>query len=498
MSNNQLPAILNVGTIPSVENMNIKTEVLDPITITAQQAVFQIPKTGVLDGGSMLQLGITALPTNFLPFLTGIHGAIRSVFLKIGGQVIASNDDYAYYTTMARQFETPEHRAYIDMVKSGACGDRWSSPASGRLAFRDANATQNADPLLSSNTCPLFLRPTLVDGTTPLFSIPLSTLIPMMRTRQLPLMAIKEHVYLEINFNSQLANDPGLITCCTQGRDQDSAVAISLPNVKFISDHLYYTDEKMNNVLAQSMSANGMAILYEDIITTTHQIPASNVAGANVQNQVVERPLAVSGKTVRNILIQDKNQNETHNIFGNYISRELMAGSTYNFRINDQRVYDRDLENPARKYNELMEVYGLPLYVPNQLYSYDADTSKQDPQQRVIQNSLGIGLVEGYQLPNALSELAEDAGNGNVNDMRGCMHYDGYDLTTSSSNSLGNGAKIGVKPIEVIKTYKRVADTAQAGTFGVVSGQASSREMRIFCGVERTMLIRNGEITVSA
>ena len=498
MSNNQLPAILNVATIPSIENMNIKTEILDPITITSQQAVFQIPKTGVLDGGSMLQLGITGNPVNFLPFLTGIHGAIRSVFLKIGGQTIASNDDYAYYTTMSRQFQTPEHRAYVDMVKSGACGDRWASPESGRLAFRDANAVNNNTSNLASNSCPLFLRPTLLDGTTPLFSIPLSTLIPMMRTRQLPLMAIKEHVYLEINFNTQGANAPGLITCCVQGQDAETAVAISLPNVKFISDHLYYTDEKMNAVLAQSMSSAGMAILYEDIITTRHQIQGSVPAAGIISNQVIERPLAVSGKTVRNILIQDKNVGENHNIFGNYISRELMAGSSYNFRINDQRIYDRDVENPARKYNELQEVFGLPLYVPNQLYSYDADTDKQDPQNRIRQNSMGLGKVEGYQLPDAVSTLQADATNAHINDMRGCMHYVGYDATTSGSNTLGNGSKIGVKPIEVLKTYKRVANTAVGGVYGLVSGQVLPREMRVFCGVERTMLIRGGEITVSA
>jgi len=496
---NQLPAILNVATIPSIENMNIKTEVLDPITITAQQAVFQIPKTGVLDGGSMLQLGLTGNPQNFLPFMTGIHGAIRSVFLKAGGQVIASNDDYAYYTTMARQFQTPEHRAYVDMVKSGACGDRWASPESGRLAFRDANATNNAgNALLSSNTCPLFLRPTTNDATTPLFSIPLSTLLPMMRTRQLPLMAIKEHIYLEINFNSQAANAPGLMTCVSQGNDANSAVAISLNNVKFISDHLYYTDERMNAVLAQSMSQNGLAILYEDLITTRHQIPAGGNPGAAVLNQTIERPIAVSGKTVRSILIQDKNQNENHNIFGNYISRELVAGSAYNFRINDQRVYDRDVENPARKYNELKEVFGLPLYVPNQLYSYDADTDKADAQQRVIQNSLGTGLVEGYQLPNGASTLIVDGGNGFVNDLRGCTHYDGYDATTSGVNTLGNGSKIGVKPIDIIKSYKRVADTAAGGNYGLTAGQNSPREMRIFTSVEKNMLIRNGEITISA
>ena len=493
---NQLPAILNVSTIPTIENMNIKTEVLDPITITASQAVFMLPKTGILDGGSMLQLGVTGLPTNFLPFNTGIHGAIRSCFLKCGGKVIASNDDYAYYTTMTRQFQTPEHRAYVDMVKTGAVGDRWAQSESGRIGFRDANSSTAAS---GTNTCPLFLRPTQSDSTTPLFSIPLSTLIPMMKSRQLPLMAIKEHIYLEINFNSQTtAGSQGLITCVSQGQGNDAPVAISLVNVKFISDHLYYEQEKMSQLLDQSLSSQGLTILYEDLITTNAQVQQLlNPPPGAFTPQTFERDIAVAGKTVRNILIQEKNSGENHPVFGNYLSRDMVAGGSYNFRINDQRVYDRDVSNPARKYNELAQVFGKPLMVPSQAYSYDVDSDKTDPNRRLVQNSMSIGVVEGYALPNA-------AGADLGNDLRACSHYTGYDATTTGANVLGNGAKIGVKPINLVKTFNRAltavagATPNAGGNYSPVAGQAAARELRIFCSVERIMVIRNGEITLTA
>ena len=492
---NQLPAILNVSTIPTIENMNIKTEVLDPITITASQAVFMLPKTGILDGGSMLQLGVTGLPTNFLPFNTGIHGAIRSCFLKCGGKVIASNDDYAYYTTMTRQFQTPEHRAYVDMVKTGAVGDRWAQTASGRIGFRDANSSTASN---GTNTCPLFLRPTQSDGTTPLFSIPLSTLIPMMKSRQLPLMAIKEHIYLEVNFNSQTAaGSQGVVTCVSSGRGADASVAVSLVNVKFISDHLYYEQEKMSQLLDQSLSSQGLTILYEDLITTNAQVQGLTPASAVVTPQTFERDIAVAGKTVRNILIQEKNSNEIHPVFGQYLSRDLVAGGSYNFRINDQRVYDRDVSNPARKYNELAQVFGKPLMVPTQAYSYDVDSDKTDPSRRLVQTSMSIGVVEGYALPEATGATL-------TNDLRACSHYTGYDATTTGANVLGNGAKIGVKPINLVKTFNRTLDDPTPGVtplgdnYSPVLGQIQPRELRIFCSVERIMVIRNGEITLTA
>lgn len=486
--NNQLPAILNVATIPTINNMNIKTEVLDPITITNKQAIFMIPKTGILDGGSMVQLGITADPKNFFPLNTGIHGLIKSCFLKVGGKVIASNDDYAYYTTMTRQFETPEHRAYVDMVKSGACGDRWAEVESGRIGYRDLVTTLSGTAPNTELKVPEFIRPTQSDATTPLFSVPLSTLIPMMRSRQLPLLAIKEHIYLEINFNEQTTIS-GNITCIADGgTTAEKAVKISLPNIKFISDHLYYTNDQMDNVVRQTLSDQGLSILYEDLITTFADVPEVAVT-SGVVPQSIERQIAVSGRTVRNILIQEKVLNDTHSLLGDYLSQDLIIPSEYNFRINDQRIYDRNVNAPPRKYNEVAGVMGKPLMVPNQMYSYDVDTDKQDiPLQRLNQNSVMICKVEGHQMPNATNTSL-------TNDLRNTSHYIGYDATTTGFNVLGNGAKIGVKPIIVNRVYSRQAPAA--GPPQVVN-QNTARQMRIYTGVERVMVLKNGEITLSA
>ena len=486
---NNLPKVLQVSTIASIENMNIKTEVLDPITATNSQVVFQIPKTGILDGGSMVQLGVLADNNLFFPLNTGIHGLIKSCFLKVGGKVLASNDDYAHYTTMTRQFDTPEHRAYVDMVKSGACGDRWAEVESGRIGYRDLVSVVNANPTLTASNVPEFIKPTPDPATTPLFSVPLSTLIPMMKTRTMPLMALKEHVYIEINFNSQSTDAQIGTICCRRNGSAASAVVVpSLTNIKFISDHLYYTDEKMDEVVMKSLSEDGLSVLYEDIITTFADVPPLAGVGAGVLvPQKVERQIAVSGKTVRNILVAEKNTNDNHVVLGNYFSRDLIVPTSYNFRINDQRIYDRDVEAPPRKYNELSQVMGKPLMVPSQIYSYDVDTDKQDqPLQRPNQNSVFIGKVEEFQMPNA-------AGTDISNDLRATSSYYGYDASTTGFNVLGNGQTIGVKPILVQRTYQRQADNGN-----IIKGQNDARQMRIFTNVERIYNISKGEITISA
>jgi len=475
-----LPSILDIKPSQDVENMNIKTEVLDPITITQSQAVFQLPKTGILDGGSMLQLGVLAGTDHFFPLATGCHSVIKSCFLKIGGKVLASNDDYAYYTTMTRQFETPEHRAYIDMVKSGASGDRFGATESGRIIYRDLEAHINATATHSEFKVPEFLRPTQNESTTPLFSIPLSTLIPMMRSRKLPLMSMKEHVYLEVNFNSQSVGASGAV-CCLKSGGTDTGVTIATNKVKFISDHLYYSDPKMSELVAQTQSQNGLSVLYEDLVTTNANVPSSGVAGGSTLNQTVERQIAVSGKTVRSVMVSEKNTNANHNLYGHYFSKELEIPSQYNFRINDQRIYDRNVVHQPHKYEELAQVMGKPLMVPNQLYSFDADTDKEAlPLQGLNQNSVCVGKVEGYQLPT-------DTNTAMTSDIRGTAHYYGYDATKNGLNTLGNGVQVGVKPITLQRTYTRKTN----------NDNDSGRQMRIFTNIEKIVVIKNGEVLVT-
>lgn len=477
---NSLPSILDIKPSQDIENMDIKTEVLDPITITQNQAVFQLPRTGILDGGSMLQLGVLAGANHFFPLTTGCHGAIKSCFLKIGGRVLASNDDYAHYTTMTRQFETPEHRAYIDMVKSGACGDRWGATESGRIIYRDMVASLNGNPALSEFDVPDFLRPTQDETTTPLFSIPLSTLIPMMRSRKLPLMAMKEHVYLEVNFNSEAVGETGTI-CCLRNGGVDTGVSIAVNQVKFISDHLYYSDPKMSEMVSQTQSANGLSILFEDLITTNADVPASGVGPGVTLEQRVERQIAVSGKTVRSILVAEKNTNQNNPFLGKYVSKELEIPTAYNFRINDQRIYDRNVVNPPHKYEELAQVMGKNLMCPNQLYSFDADTDKEAlPLQGLNQNSVCIGKIEAHELPKADNSVIQ-------NDVRGTAHYYGYDCTQNGLNELGNGVKVGVKPILLQRTYTRKQN----------NNNDQPRQMRIFTNIEKIVNIRNGEVVIA-
>ena len=482
----QLPDILNVKTLPTIDNMEIKTEVLDPITATNSEVVFQIPKNGILDGGSFVSLAVrtaSGVADAFLPLKTGIHGLIRNAYLMSGSKVIASTEEYGHYQTMIRQFETPEHREYVEQVKSGNSVDRFNEVANttGRIIPKDLVYTVFATDASARAVVPDFIKPTDNDATTPVFSVPLSHLIPFMRSRQLPLYAMKENVFLRLVFNTQTTVGGGTICCFPAGSASSGVVVPSLSNIKFYSDHLYYEDGTMDATRKAIFSENGLTYLYEDSVLTNSQIPSvANPTAPAIAEQRIERDIAVSGRTVRNLLIQEKEQGVSHNLLGVYISKCLTTNDLVNFRINEQRLYDRDLENPAHKHNELTQVMGKPLQVPTQLYSFDTDTSKATANNPLVQNSVYAGgQIEGHALPDGVNTTL-------TNDIRATSHYVGVDLTTSGMNVLGNGKRIGVKPIIISKTIKRTA------------GNQTARELRCWASVERLITIRNGEVIVSA
>ncbi len=483
-----LPSVLEVQSLKTEQTMDIKTEVLDPITISDTEAVFQVPKNGILSGGSFVSLAVrtpAGVSDAFLPLDTGIFSLVKSAHLMVGSKEIASCEDCGHYERMVSKFEVPEHRALVESVKSGRCMDRFVEldTATGRIMPLDLDYTTFAADNTARAVVPPNLKPTDDDSTTPVFSVPLSKLLPMMKSRDLPLYLMKENVFLRLVFNTQSTRAEGTICCFPQGSASSAAVVPSRVNIKFVSDHLYYDDGTMEQMRAQSMS-NGLSYLYEDSILTIAQIPASaNPTAPAVSEQKVERDIAVSGRVVRSLLVAERfsttTDNPAHLYLGAYVSNDLHTDTSYNFRVNEQRVYDRDVVKPSHKYSELSMVFASPLQVPSQLYSFDVDSDKSRADQLPNQNSVFIGGVEGHILPNATNV-------DRSNDLRGTSHYVGIDFTTSGVNTLGNGKQISSKPIIISKTLKRT------------NGRQQAREMRIYASIERLFTIRNGDVVVSA
>ena len=72
-----LPDVLRTAPLPTVQNMKIRSEVLAPISIDDNSCTFALPKLGVLDANSVLQLGVEVPGDAYFPIQTGIRSMIK-------------------------------------------------------------------------------------------------------------------------------------------------------------------------------------------------------------------------------------------------------------------------------------------------------------------------------------------------------------------------------------------------------------------------------------
>lgn len=478
MSSVKLPSALLTAPMATISTMNIETNVLDPLIVNNNFCRFVLERKGILDTGSAFTFSVHpvagAAGNAFLPLKTGIHSLIKRAVLRVGSKVVAITDDYAHYMTVRRQFKTPEEKSQKDMVKTGTvdvlCPD---NAQTGLLQLRDVTY----DTALTDSKLIEAYRLTPDRVNSPIFSIRISELFPMMRNVQLPLFLINEPCSIEITFNTQATGggDLGKIACFNKDyvdAASDTSISVGTNNVKFLADYLTYDDNTMNETASQVMSAQGMIIPYEDVVLTSTQYAPANPAPTttNVTRQEQVRDLGLSGMMVRSILVSQSVQ--TNNpLLGRYTSPAYNVPDEYNIRLNDLQKYPRPVRSESQKAYQLSQVFNTDISVANSEYSNDQATNKQ-----VGNNAINNEMMSATTLEkNTMTALS------------GMQHYIGVDLTINpSSSAVSNGVVVGQKPIQFLHTINRTAENNAV------------RDVRFFSIVERQMVLKGGQVMVSA
>jgi len=466
-----LPEVLDVKPMPVVESMNVETNQLDPVIINQTFCRFVLEKKGILDVGSVVTLSVHPVAAGdgkaFLPIKTGIHSLVKKAVFKAGTKVISQVDDYGVYQTMKRAFKTNEEKELKDIIKIGSSDTIMPSPTGdGKYAMKACEytavgAAQPYDALSLKSD----------ETACPVFSIRLSELFPMMRNIQLPLYLIDEHISIELTFRTQGATQTGIIANFEDGYAGDTSMSVGTGNVKFLADYLTYSSARMDATAQMVMSDSGLVMPYEDLILTTASIPSANPAptGTAVVKQSISRDLGLSGKTVRSILIHDSVATGDA-LQGVYSSLGYHVPDEYNFRINDQRVYARDIVLESRKMDQLSQVFGSQINCGLGEYSFDPLTNSQSPEHPINNQVFSAATFLG----SAMTSLA------------GKCHYEGVDLSKTPLNIAGAGTQVGQKPIECLKTVFRTAN------------DNATRTLRFFAMVERMFSLKSGQVFVSA
>lgn len=98
-SSSQIPDLLKIGAIPSETDMDVLTDILDPVVHNDNYVRFAFQNKGILHSQSKLQLALTNVTGHscMLPLNTGIYNLIDRVRFSIGAKTVSEIQDFNHF-----------------------------------------------------------------------------------------------------------------------------------------------------------------------------------------------------------------------------------------------------------------------------------------------------------------------------------------------------------------------------------------------------------------
>lgn len=464
---NGIPEILKTKTQVAISNMDIESEVLEPITKSQDRINFVLPKKGILDSSTRINIQVLSpdATAGFFPLNTGVFSCIKTATMRIGTRVVQEIEDVAHLITHSRMTRTAEQRKQVDMVMNGIVDVLGHSKENaGLLCLEDL--VYEADG--SAGVVASKIRPTNSTTTSPTLSIALDDLFPMLQGLQLPLFAIQEPVSIELVLNRQnnVAGDVGKVLCFDASYTGSKAVSVNLESVKMLCDFLMYNDDTMRQTQGLINSQNGMVLPYDDIALTRANIPASTQPASGATSKVsIVRDIGSAGKQVKDIMIVSSKAGN-NNLVGAYKADAYIHPESYNLRVNERQIYPRNIKSITRMADETRKVLGNQMNIHQAVYS------------RMLDSDL-LTSADGDNCEILDSATAEEHA---TTDLTGTRHVVGIDLRNMQG---GSGVNIGIKNIRYEADITHSRNDYQA------------RELKFFVKYQRMLQLKDGVVAVS-
>tara|TARA_R100001163_G_scaffold32976_1_gene25554 strand:- start:6732 stop:8195 length:1464 start_codon:yes stop_codon:yes gene_type:complete len=476
------------------QNLRVETDILVPQYINETECVFNIRKNGILDVGSRLIIGIKGSNANTqLTNTAGIYAIVKSATLRTSkGVNIAQTQDVDYLLSINNNFVEPSVRERRGIVANGTyqnyqLTNNTGDTAKGVLTYGKNPKARNGNGAETTDLVQREARFSLSSALSTEYSIKLSQLFPELFPFQIPLFLLDDQLQLHLTFTSGVST--GSRGLNANGGANDGTVDLQLNEVKLHSNHLYFGDDTMDKLKNMSNSQTGIVIPYSDfnLIKNTYSAVANPAAG-NSTVVKYRRNLGLSNLRLRYMLVHnlmgaitDANTAEANTLagVGKYASRGTMTsdcGVEAQLVINNENYYPRSLNTYAKFYQELEDVYGIAPSIPRGAYC--AEGSVYDAQSRTqIQPNADLHSVSA----NSAWTDREFYSTVQTNNIAQNFIM-GFNFSTSKRDSVGVGIPIGVQPVEFLYNHTYTNDNEK------------SMLQRIFCCVERMMVIKNGEI----
>ncbi len=486
--------IQNVLNMKSKEkqNLRVETDILVPQYINQSECVFNIRKNGILDTGSRLIIAVKASNGNTqLTNTAGVYAVIKSATLRTSkGVNIAQTQDVDYLLSINNNFVEPSTRERRGVVANGTyqnyqLTNKEDDSIKGVLTYAKNPKGRNGNAAATTDLLEREARYSLSDTLSTEYSVKLSQLFPELFPFQIPLFLLDDQIQLHLTFTSN--SSTGSRGLNSTGAANNGTVDLQLSECKLHSNHLYFSDDTMDKLKSMSSSQTGIIIPYSDfnLIKNTYSAVVDPTAG---NSTIVKhrRNLGLSNLTLRYMLVHnlmgaltdgDEAMANTRAGLGKYASRGPMTsdcGVEVQLVVNNENYYPRALNTYAKFYQELEDVYGIPASIPRG--SYCAEGSVNDSQSATQSGGNLHALNENCAWTDRNFYSTSQVDNVAQNFIMG------FNFATSKRNSVAVGVPIENQPIEFLYNH-----TYTNGDNGAIL-------QRIYCCVERMMVIKNGEI----
>ena len=517
--------------MPSSNVSYIHSEKIRPIQINdprdgAGSCHFVFRNIGTLDMDTSIRIPVTSTSTanRFLPLNIGIGAIIKSATLRSnGGVVILQNHNFPVWANIHNSMTDVSKKKRVLTGKHGFIGTTYKPARTGDLNDNDKplgkitldlenaytltadDGTGEAEGYLT-NAGSSYVNYLVTDSTATTLQavVSLHDLFPYARNivAGLPLDLIQDEVSLVLEFTR---NDTGNRTSRLCARNDNVAgdyyCDIDKDNVEMLVDYIIYKDQSATS--KEIFSPNGKMIHYSDLNWAQFNMPGMAATGAAParNRKTYSFNLSLTNASLRQMYcafspapsadLSDATQirayNTKHPIFGLYSSVHPSAmedGFRMNLRVNQQLVYQEHLENPAQFITELEDAYGNKLHMPQATY-----------------DNLTVAAYEGT--PDALG--AKNFSRGDISHYTEVMKWKQSQALTGSNFLLGfnfeksmllpdgsyirrsipgSGLKIGESPIilDMEVLYE--------------NNNNDARNLDVCCVVEKTLIIKNGQLMV--
>ena len=428
------PQIIQLSSLPTNTAQRVESDVLEPLTFSDTEAVWEFAPKGFLHPASTLTLGFedNTEQAGSFPFVNiGIHSCVRRAVLRTtAGRVICDCDDWNYLQSTKSMFlhnsTNKEREQYLNgrsidfqmnylLNPAAAAGLRFSNQtAQGYGLDNGLDFNCVAGDVLEG----LSVQPHLEHSAGSTLQIKLHDLFPYMKSgNQIPLFLLpNERIQVQL-FWADAVQRIGIPATADAGygalTTAQKSIVLDKTKCKIVSDHTFYDNEIMENIRDQY--DKGKTFEYVD-----YRLSKQSLTNAQV-NSVQQLNIGGAGMVVNNVVYGWENpNNNAQKLCGKYsnvggrvvgVSVEALHNNLY---VNGEFLHQTDNSNSAVQFHNLKEAEGMVPFVSRQLYSGQGinglGTTKSEMEGRSLVSELGGQFfTQGFNL-SGLNQRVDQLG----------------------------------------------------------------------------------------